>query len=184
MNPKISVLFITVFAVAMSRVIPHWPNVTAVAAIAILGGATMRNSLTAILIPVSAIFFSDLIINNVFYSAYYDHFVLFGESSGWIYAAFILMTVLSHFTIKNFKALPIAAVTLVSTMLFFVLTNFGSWLHSPFYSQDMAGLTLAFEAGLPFLLNSVLGNLFFVGVFFFGYSKVSEKNLDWVFIEK
>jgi len=184
MNPKISVLFITVFAVAMSRIIPHWPNVTAVAAVAILGGATMRNSLTAVLIPVSAIFVSDLIINNVFYSTYYDSFVLFGESSGWIYAAFILMAVLSHFTIKSFKALPIISVTMISTLLFFVLTNFGSWLHSPFYTQDMSGLMLAFEAGLPFLLNSILGNLFFVGVFFYGYSKISERQLNWLFIEK
>ena len=64
MNPKISVIFLAVFAVAMTRLIPHWPNVTAVAAIAIFGGATLKNSFSAVIIPLTAIFFSDLIINN------------------------------------------------------------------------------------------------------------------------
>lgn len=183
MNPKISIIFITVFAVAMSRLLPHWPNVTAVAAVAIFGGAMLRNSFAAVLIPLSAIFFSDLIINNVFYSEYYNGFVLFGHSAGWIYAAFILMAVIAHFSIKSFKALPIISTTVLSTFLFFVLTNTGAWMFSPFYSQDMAGLLLAFEAGLPFLLNSLLGNLFFVGVFFYGYSIATEKQVKWLFVK-
>ena len=168
---------------AMSRLLPHWPNVTAVAAIAIFGGATLRNSLAAVLIPLTAIFFSDLIINNIFYSEYYNGFVLFGDSAGWIYASFILMAVIAHFGIKNFKALPIVSTTVLSTFLFFVLTNIGAWMISPFYSQDMAGLLLAFEAGLPFLLNSLLGNVFFVGVFFYAYSLAMEKNVQWLFVK-
>jgi hypothetical protein len=181
MNPKFSVIFFAVFAVAMTRIIPHWPNVTAVAAIAIFGGATLRNSLAAVLLPLTAIFFSDLIINNVFYAEYYDSFVLFGTSSGWIYAAFILMTVISHFSIKSFKTGRIISVTALSTILFYVLTNFGAWLYSPMYTQDMSGLMLALEAGLPFVLNSLLSNLFFVGVFFYGYSLATEKKVTWLF---
>ena len=183
MSPKISIIFFTVFAVAMSRIIPHWPNVTAVAAMAIFGGATLRNSFAAVLIPLSAIFFSDLIINNVFYAEYYDSFVFFGASAGWIYAAFILMTVLSHLTIKSFKVTPIISTTVLSTILFFGLTNFGTWLHSPFYTQDMAGLLLAFEAGIPFVLNSLFSNLFFAGLFFYGYSVATEKKVEWLFVK-
>lgn len=183
MNPKFSVIFITVFAVAMTRLIPHWPNVTAVAAIAIFGGATLRNSFAAVLIPLTAIFFSDLIINNTFYSGYYEGFVLFGNSAAWIYAAFILMTVIAHFSIKSFKALPIVSTTALSTILFFVLTNIGAWLSSPFYAQDLGGLMLALEAGLPFVLNSLLGNFFFVGVFFYGYSVATEKKVQWLFVK-
>ncbi|MFT4752961.1 MAG: hypothetical protein ACI85Q_000497 [Salibacteraceae bacterium] len=183
MNPKISVIFLAVFAVAMTRLIPHWPNVTAVAAIAIFGGATLKNSFSAVIIPLTAIFFSDLIINNTFYSAYYEGFVLFGDSAAWIYSAFILMTVIAHFSIKSFKSAPIVSTTLISTLLFFVLTNIGAWLSSPFYTQDVAGLILAFEAGLPFVLNSLLGNLFFVGLFFYGYSVVTEKKTQWLFVK-
>tara|TARA_R110002050_G_scaffold297339_2_gene458613 strand:- start:18424 stop:19086 length:663 start_codon:yes stop_codon:yes gene_type:complete len=182
-SPKISIIFFAVFAVAMTRIIPHWPNVTAVAAIAIFGGATLRNSLAAVLIPLSAIFFSDIIINNVFYAEYYDEFVFFGASSGWIYAAFILMTVLAHVTIRSFKALPIIGTTALATILFYVLTNFGAWLYSPLYSQDLSGLMLSFEAGLPFVLNSLLSNLFFVGVFFYGYSIATEKKVSWLFVK-
>lgn len=183
MNPKVSIIFLSVFAIGMSRLIPHWPNVTAVAAAAIFGGAALRNSLSAVLIPVLAIFFSDLIINNTVYSSYYEGFVLFGNSAGWIYAGFILMTVIAHFGIKSFKVAPIVSTTVISTLLFFILTNTGAWMSSPFYSQDMSGLLLAYEAGLPFLLNSLLGNLFFVGVFFYGYSKAVERNVQWLTIK-
>lgn len=183
-SPKISIIFLTVFAVAMTRIIPHWPNVTAVAAIAIFGGATLRNSFTAVLIPLLAIFISDLIINNVFYSAYYEGFTFFGASAGWIYAAFILMAVISHFSIKSFKTSTITITAIVSTILFFALTNFGVWLYSPIYTQDFSGLLLAFEAGLPFALNSLLANLFFVGVFFYAYRIALEKKVQWLFIKK
>ena len=92
------------------------------------------------------------------------------------------MTVLAHFSIKSFKVSSILGTTIVSTILFFVLTNTGAWLANPFYTQDFSGLLLAFEAGLPFALNSLLGNLFFVGVFFYGYSIVLEKKVQWLFV--
>lgn len=183
MNTKAPIIFVAIFMVAMSRLIPHWPNVTAVAAIAIFGGATLRNSFWAILIPLLAIFLSDLIINNIFYSAYYyNQFVLFGNSAAWIYAAYILITVSGHYLITSFKIGNIFSTTLFCTLLFFLLTNTGSWLGSPFYTQDFSGLLLSFEAGLPFAINSLLGNLFFVGVFFYGYALLWQKKTKWIFI--
>ena len=182
-NPKISILFIAVFAIAMTRLIPHWPNFTAVGAAAIFGAATIRKSWVAILIPLSAIFISDLIINNVFYSAYYEGFVFFGESSSWIYAAFILMAVLAHFSIKSFKALPIVGTAVAGSVLFFALTNLGVWIGSPIYTQNMAGLLMAYEAGLPFLLNSMFANVLFSGVFFGAYYVTLEQKASWLFIK-
>lgn len=183
MSPKISILFIAVFAVAMSRLIPHWPNFTAVGAAAIFGGASIRKSWVAILIPLSAIFVSDLIINNVFYNAYYEGFVLFGQSSSWIYAGLILMTVLAHFSISSFNALPIVGTAVAGSVLFFALTNYGVWIGNPLYTQDASGLVMAYEAGLPFLLNSMFANVLFSGVFFGAYYVALEQKTTWLFVK-
>lgn len=182
-NPKISVLFVAIFAVAMSRLLPHPPNFTAVGAMAIFGGASMKNSWTAILVPLSALFLSDLLINNIFYSSYYGGFVLFGETSGWIYSGFILMAVLAHFAIRSFKVLPIVSTALAGSILFFLLTNLGAWMYNPMYTNDFTGLLTAYTAGLPFLLNAMLGTLVFSGIFFSAYYVALEKNVSWLFVK-
>ena len=183
MNPKISILFVTIFVVAMTRLLPHWPNFTAVGAIAIFGGATIRNSWKAVLIPLAAIFISDLLINNIFYSAYYDGFVFFGQASGWIYGAFILMTVMAHISIKSFKALPIVGTAVSGSVLFYALTNLGAWIGNPLYTADASGLLMAYEAGLPFLLNSMFANVLFSGVLFGTYYVALEKKVEWLFVK-
>lgn len=183
LNPKVSIIFISVFVLALSRIMPHWPNFTAIGAAAIFGGAMIKNSYQAVLVPIIALFISDLIINNTIYSGYYEGFVLFGQSSTWIYASFILMSVIAHFSIKGFKVAPILGNVLISTLLFFVLTNFGAWLGSTMYTKDISGLLLAFEAGLPFVLNSLFANLLFSGVLFGAYYIALEKKLTWLFIK-
>ncbi len=53
-----------------------------------------------------------------------------------------------------------------SSVLFFVITNFAVWIGSPFYPQNFAGLLESYTAGLPFLNNGVLGDLFYNTLFF------------------
>jgi hypothetical protein len=183
MNLKSSVLFVTILAVALTRLIPHWPNFTAVGAIAIFSGAVLTKSNRAILLPLIAIFISDLLINNILYSAYYEGFVFFGESSPWVYSSLILMAVLSHFSLKNLNVISIFGVVLSGSLLFFIITNFGAWMGNPLYTQDINGLLIAYEAGLPFFLNSILGNLFFSAVLFGLYHYATVSNLKWAFIK-
>lgn len=184
LSPKLSVVFSAIFVVALTRLIPHPPNMTALGAVAIFGGAVISNSRLAILIPLVALFLSDLIINNVVYHAYYDSFVFFGGSAGWIYASFILMAVVSHYVIKNINATNVALATVISTLLFFFITNTGVWTSSPMYSKDISGWFLAIEAGLPFLLNSLIANAIVVPLLFWGYSKALERKVEWLFIKK
>ena len=181
MNPKISILFVTIFVVAMTRLLPHWPNFTAVGAIAIFGGATIKNSWKAVIIPLVAIFLSDLLINNIFYSSYYDGFVFFGQASSWIYASFIFMTTIAHVSIKSFKIAPILGTAITGSILFFVLTNLGAWIGNPLYSQNASGLLMAYEAGVPFLLNSMFANVLFSGILFGSYYVAVEKQVTWIF---
>lgn len=183
-NPKVSVIFLAIFAVAMTRFLPHPPNFTAVGAAAIFGGAVFSKSWKAILVPLAALFLSNLIINNTLYSAYYEGFSLLSAGSLWVYAAIILLSILAHVFIKAFNITSIASVTIGGTALFFLLTNLGVWIGNPMYAQNVEGLMACYIAGLPFALNSLLGNIVFVSVLFGAYNYVAKKELAWAVIKK
>jgi len=59
--------------------------------------------------------------------------------------------------------------SIAAAVIFFLLTNFGMWSQGIMYPDTAAGLLAAYTAGLPFLLNSIAGNIFFVAVFFGAY---------------
>ena len=60
----------------------------------------------------------------------------------------------------------VAAYSLLGSVLFFVVTNFGAWLGSPMYPQTGAGLAAAYVAGIPFFQYTVLGTLFYSTLLF------------------
>ena len=51
-----------IFALALFRLLPHWPNVSPVAAMALFGGAYFADKKMAFIVPFVALFLSDLIL--------------------------------------------------------------------------------------------------------------------------
>ena len=151
---------------ALSRLLPHWPNFTPVGAMALFGAAAFSRKWLVWAVPFVALYLSDLALNNLVYAEYYQGF--YWGANPWVYAGFALTILLGLGLLRGrqFNWLRIGGTSLAGTAVFFVLTNVGAWLGSPFYPQTGAGLLAAFAAGLPFLLNSVAGNLFFAGVLF------------------
>lgn len=142
----------------LSRLIPHWPNFTAAIAVAFTGGVLFGKRVEALLIPLIVLFFSDLVINNLIYSA--DGFSWLTSGFGYLYGAYLLIAVLGILGFKDSKvSKALGAIT--GTLLFYLITNFGVWFANPMYSQDLAGLLSSYAAGLPFLLNSVASTLFY-----------------------
>lgn len=134
------------------------PNFTAVGAIAIFGACYFTGKFKFI-IPIIVLWLSDLILNNVIYSRYYDHFQIFGNP--WVYAGFIMAGILAYFLMKK-SSWPRLFVTSIGTgILFFLISNFGVWLGSTTYSQDMTGLMACYTAGIPFFRNTLIGNVFY-----------------------
>lgn len=69
---------------ALSRLLPHPPNFTAVGAMALFGAAYLSPRWLGFAVPFAALWMSDLIINNVVYAAYFDQFVWFYNPSNYI----------------------------------------------------------------------------------------------------
>ena len=54
-------------------------------------------------------------------------------------------------------------------MLFFVVTNFGTWLVSGMYPLSASGLAACYVAAIPFFQNTVAGDLFYATLLFGGF---------------
>ena len=50
---------------AFTRLIPHWPNFTAVLAVALFGGAKFRNTALAVLVPLVVMLITDLSYSTI-----------------------------------------------------------------------------------------------------------------------
>ena len=152
------------------------PNFTAVAAIAILG-ASHLSGIKKWLIPLAILWASDLILNNVVYAQYYDSFQVFG--SMWVYGAFVCIGIMAFFLLKKASWGKLLVTSTLGAVLFFLITNFGSWINptSP-YVKDMSGLMASYTAGVPFFRNAILGDIFFSFVLFGAYEYLASKMAD------
>src|SRR5438105_1039891 len=61
-KPRVTVLICMILAAAASRLIPHPPNMASIAAVALLGGAYLSDKRLAFLVPLAALFLSDLVL--------------------------------------------------------------------------------------------------------------------------
>lgn len=136
---------------------------------ALFGAAYYRKWILALLVPLAGLWISDLLLNNIFLSQYYTSFQWIGNI--WVYAAFGFIVLLGILTLKKVSVGKVIGVTLLSTLLFFILTNLGQWL-SPFalHPRTGAGLLATYIDAIPFALNSVAGDLFYVGALFGSYA--------------
>ncbi len=168
-QPRLGIISMVILLAALSRLLPHPANVTPIGAMALLGGAYFANRRLAVLVPLLSLWLSDLILNNVIYGAGNQSFTWFITDSVWVYGSIILTVMLSSVLLKQVKPDTLILVSLVSSLVFFVITNFGTWyLYKGItYANSWDGLTTCFAAGLPFLRNTILGDLFF-SVLLFG----------------
>jgi hypothetical protein len=139
---------------ASMRLLPHLPNFTPIAAMALFGGVYL-NKKYSIIIPLSAMFASDI-------------FLGFHSTMPYVYGSFVLTGIIgmwlrSHKTTKN-----VICSSLVSSILFFVITNFGVWANG-WYSRTLSGLLQSYIMGIPFFKNTVFGDLVYTGVFFVSF---------------
>lgn len=167
------VVIVIIGVAIITRIIPHYPNFTALGAAALFGGAYMCRKY-GFLIPVVALFLSDLILNNLLYAKQfpheYDGFVLFVPQTLWTYGALILIVVLGSRFIREGKLLSLIGTSVSASVVFFLITNFAVWPGSTIYPKSIEGLLMSYGAGLPFFWNTLISDLFFVAVFFGGYA--------------
>ena len=138
----------------VARVAPHAPNVTPIAASAVLAGMVLRSRALAVAVPLSAMLVSDLVTGA------YDWRIM-----GVVYAALALPALLARWG-RARPMLVLAPLVLSSSLLFFATTNFAVWAFSGMYAHDLNGLVLCYVAALPFLWNTVAGDMLWTTLLF------------------
>lgn len=170
-------LLVTVLIVvgALTRILPHAPNFTAIAAVALFSGALVKNRSLAFLIPLTALFVSDLIINNLIYPQYFDGFSL-GYAGMWaVYGSFLLVVLMGRLFMIPGKPGNMLMMSVTSAIVFFLITNFQVWSMGGMYPANAAGLAASYLAALPFLGNMVAGTGVYLFAMYYGYKLVSNK---------
>jgi len=142
------------------RLLPHPPNFAPIAALGLFGGVYL-NKKYAVLIPLLAMFFSDIFIG------FAGFWVTFS-----VYLSFFLIGLVGIW-LRNHQNLPnIVGASLAGSIFFFVVTNFAVWAATPWYSKDLPGFIQCYLLAIPFFRNTLLGDLFYVGVMFGLYELV------------
>ncbi len=162
-----------IFIAALSRVLPHPPNFSPIEAVALFGGAYFAKRHWALLVPLAAMFLSDLLLGMANGGIYWDYFA----SAGYllVYVCIALSTLLGLGLRGKVTGSRVLGYSLAGSMLFFVVTNFGAWLGSPAYPQTGAGLVAAYIAGVPFFQWTVLGTLFYAALLFGGFELLRKR---------
>jgi hypothetical protein len=177
MNKKpILILAAFIIFAALSRLLPHAYNFTPLGAIALFGAAYFPSKKWALIIPLIAIWVSDLILNNVMYSAYYEGFAWFTSGFLYIYGSIAMIVVLGYYILKKVTIGRVLGGALGASLIFFVISNFGVWITSPLYPLTAEGLMACYTAAIPFFHNTIAGNIVYSGVLFGGYEFLKYRN--------
>ncbi|MGI8420223.1 MAG: DUF6580 family putative transport protein [Candidatus Levyibacteriota bacterium] len=158
------------------RLLPHMPNFAPIAATALFGGVYL-NKRFAILVPLVAMAVSDYLLLYIHpfqypmadFSHIYPLTAMFHASTVFVWGSFIIsgfigMQIKKHKSIQN-----VLVGSLLSSVLFFLITNFGFWLGNDLYPKTFNGQIEAYVMAVSFFKWTLLGDLFYTGVFFGAY---------------
>jgi hypothetical protein len=164
MNNRLMVLTALVLAAAFSRLVPHPPNVTPIAAMALFGGAYLANRKFAYLLPLAAMLLSDVVLGYTTYGA------SLLRSQPVVYACILATAAMGRLIRDKRSPLQVGGLTLASSVMFYMVTNFAVWASGSLYPMNWAGLAACYTAAIPFFRNSLLGDVGFAVALFGGFA--------------
>ncbi len=165
-NPRFIVIISVIIVAALIRLLPHWPNFTPIAAMALFAGTYLDRKHLAFAIPVAAMFISDLVIG-------------LHPAMPAVYLSFAITVAIGIYLRNKVSIRSVLLASFSSSVIFFLITNFAWWIGSPYYPQTFAGLVQCYIAGLvffrdatygiSFFMNDLLATVFFSSAFYGAY---------------
>ena len=162
-TPKMKFILILIAIVALGRILFHPFNFTPIGAIALFAGTYITDKRKAFLVPLITLLISDLIIELTGGKGFYPDMIF-------VYGSFALITSIGFLLRGKEQRQTIMVASLVSSLLFFFVTNFGTWLMWDIYPKTGTGLLTCYIAGIPFFKGTVMGDLFYNIILFSSYA--------------
>ena len=141
---------------ALARLIPHPWNFTPMMALGLYAGAKSAKLRTAVLATFLALFLSDAFIG--FYGGMW-----------YVYCASLVPVLAGRCIRRRDGVSTVLAGASLSSLSFFLITNFMVWATGQRYPHTAAGLAACFAAGIPFYQNQILGDAFYTTALFGGH---------------
>jgi hypothetical protein len=167
-----------ILSAVLIRLFPHPPNFAPIAAMALFGGTYLNKKYSLVIVFMTLILsdylllyinpFSPQFINL---SKIYSPTALLHSTTIFVYGSFLLTSLLGIWVRSHKSAKNILSACLFSSILFFLITNFGVWA-TGMYARDLSGLWESYVMGIPFFKNTVFGDLCYTGIFFGSYELV------------
>ena len=166
---KSSFSYLVILAVLIAlgvagRLLPHPPNFTPMAAIALFAGFIFIKRYLAVFAVISTMLLCDYFAFGSLSASW------FGSKSMFVvYLALLFPIVFKNFLQKKLGVLRIFGAAIASSTVFFLATNFAVWAFSPMYEKTLEGLVLCYTMAIPFFQNTIAGDLIWSGVIFGAY---------------
>ena len=148
------------FAIALiilgigSRLAAHTPQFTAILAVAMFGGMYL-NKRQALVIPVVTMAVTDIMLG-------------FHDTMVFTWGSMLAISAIGVWLKGRKSFMNVLAGSIASSLLFFVVTNFGAWI-SPLYPHTWAGLRECFIMAIPFFRSTLASTVVYSLVLYAGY---------------
>lgn len=175
-NPRTLLILFLVIGAALLRLAPHPPNFTPLLAAAVFAGRMLERRTSAAALILFLMLAIDIPVIWEALSADFAglwrqislvNFVLYGTVAG--------LTLAARCTKRfcGFYAVPASALS--ASAVFFLTTNFASWL--AFYDLSWSGLAACYMNAIPYFQNTCLSALCYSGILFgilAGYDRLRQ----------
>lgn len=135
---------LSILILVLGRLLPHPYNFTPLVGL-ILYNSHYYSIIKSLMISIIGMMISDYFISNTY--------------TWYVYATIGILSVIAHYSVVNLKPTTLLLNSISFSILFFLITN-------AFCASYYNSLTASYIAGLPFLRNQFLGDIFYTIIFF------------------
>lgn len=139
----------------VSRLVVHLPNFTPVIALALFGGVYLKKQ-QAVILPVLMMIIADL-------------FIGIDATFPFTWGSMALIALMGLGARKNKSFATVAGSSLLASVLFFLITNFGVWLVQNMYPHTPAGFIECYVMAIPFFGPTLVSTVAYTAVLFGAY---------------
>lgn len=133
------------------RLVPSPDNFSPLLALCLALGFMSRGHWSGFVIPMAAMLIAD---------------VTLGFYPGWAFTYIPLVAIVAMGILSQPKLLRMTTLAFSSSVVFFVISNFGVWFSTGMYPKTVAGLGACYLAGLEFFHQTLLSTAVFTGLLF------------------
>lgn len=131
------------FFAALIRFVPHPPNFTPVIAISVLSVALFDKKQLQFGFPLLIMLLTDAVLG-------------FHKLIPFVYASLVLAGLSGYVLKRKVSTFNMLGASVVSSITFFLLSNFSVWLVGSLYPKTWAGLLQCYTMAIPFFHNTLL----------------------------